>query len=248
MIFYGNIIYGSYYEYKFAKGDRSRYQKVTINCEEKDLEDFLIELSKFYSKHVFETFTKIGLLKSTFSTLPLSINEHKNFLLLLQGYSPSDWYKLYSHVSKLPELPSSWYFKNYGNLRLNGMEPINWIKEFFKDPMNKLVSEHPEVRNEEKEEERTSLLTLIKDLLLELSENDEISMDLALKTIKEEKTIELISDEEILESVRKIVSDLPDFEYIRLKRVFRRKQDKSENLSSEIDKIINEMLKQYSKI
>lgn len=237
-----------FFNNKNGKNRHSYSQKIFLKVEEEDMIGFLTELSQFYCSIITDSLSSFGLLKSTFSYLPFNIDDHKRILQFIQNYAATDWYKLYTKISELSEIYSTWYFNNYGNLGLQGINPIDWIKEYVKEPMQILASEHPEVKKEEKEVEMKSLLRLIKDLLMELSENDEVSMDLALKTIKEEKTIELISDDELVESVRKIVSDLPDFEYIRLKKVFRRKQNKSENLSTEIDKIINELLKSYTKI
>ena len=83
-------------------------------------------------------------------------------------------------------------------------------------------------------------LTLIKELLLELDENNEVILENAINVIKEEGSFSELDDKFIQEALLSIVTNLEEFKYIRLTRCIKRLDIVSTNLNSQIDQLLQQ--------
>ena len=128
-------------------------------------------------------------------------------------------------------LKSDFSFKRYKDIGEYGIKIKTIMAEDFKLVFKKIIFK------EGKKGEYEEINNLLKSLLSELRANDEIKIEEAVKVIKEEQKVEYVGDGELAEYIRNIVQQLPEFEYIRLKKSIRVKSFDMDKILKDLDSI-----------
>ncbi|MFX1284332.1 MAG: hypothetical protein ACFFB5_11785 [Promethearchaeota archaeon] len=128
---------------------------------------------------------------------------------------------------------------SYGRNKMRSQATSGSLQEYFLRVIDqkKLIAQSPELTQTMKAEELLGVTEVIKELLTELREGDEIAVDDALVIIEENRPLEYLSMNELGEYFKQLLIELPDFEYIRLKKSFRRKSSQKTDLLTNIDSI-----------
>ncbi|MHA2246803.1 MAG: hypothetical protein ACXADY_17800 [Candidatus Hodarchaeales archaeon] len=161
----------------------------------------------------------------------------------LQALCAKEWYVLSQKIRADDSLSPSPILNIYLESKArNARKPLNpsqTLQEFFSYviDLKKLIPKSPELTHMVKAEELLSITEVIKELLTELRADDEIVEDDALAIIEENRPLEYLSQNELGEYLRQLLIDLPDFEYVRLKKSFRRKSSQKTELLTNIDSI-----------
>jgi hypothetical protein len=114
--------------------------------------------------------------------------------------------------------------------------PTN-VHDFFVQIIDqrKLIEHNKDLKQQIMAEELSRITEVIKELLAELQEGDEIKVSDALTIIVEESYLDYITSDRLEEYFKNMLIELPDFEYIRLKKTFRRKASPLSELQGNID-------------
>lgn len=120
--------------------------------------------------------------------------------------------------------------------------PSEYFDEFFTRviDIDKLAEKDTELKNYLRIKELRGIVEVIKELLAELREGDEIQVEEAQKIIEENVVRKYFTSEELTEFFQNMLKELSDFEYVRLKKVFRRRGSTATELLTNIDAIIQE--------
>ena len=160
----------------------------------------------------------------------------------LQVLCAKEWYALSQEIQNKysphpsPILHISLGRSSYGpRLRVTP----STLQEYFSRVIDqkKLITQSLELTQMVKAEELLSITEVIKELLTELREGDEIAEDDALAIIEENRPLEYLSQNELAEYFKQLLTELPDFEYVRLKKSFRRKSSQKTELLTNIDSL-----------
>ena len=130
---------------------------------------------------------------------------------------------------------------NFG-IHLDIMCSMHYKGVFNQEVYDRLNSERLEriEKDNRQRDQKISLNDLIKELLRELRPHDEVQLVTAITVIREEKLVPDLTNEDISLYLKEIVNNLPDFEYVRLKKSFRRKDTNLDNMLANLDKLFEE--------
>ena len=217
------------------------------------LKIFMIELSQCFLELVTQELDNHQLSNSFLEgIMPLQ------YIYQIQELQPVHWHALYQRLTDENQLELSPIVEKYGlqyitSLLPGGRHRGDVTTLFAKDGVNvtlkrslfyllgnyksNLVRKFPSIFQEN---EKLILNKLIKELLSELNPNDEVKLFDAVEVIKEEQEFESLTDELISLYLKDLVIRLPDFEYIRLKRTFRRSDTTLDNMLANLDKLFVE--------
>lgn len=161
----------------------------------------------------------------------------------LQEVCAKEWYALSQEIQDMDVKSSpilQIYFEGRSKRKKRGrfQQPSN-LKLFLMLLINqtKLIAQSPELTQMVKAEELLEITTVIKELLAELREGDEIAENDALAIIEENRPLEYLSQNELAEYFKQLLIDLPDFEYVRLKKSFRRSTSQKAEMFTNIDSL-----------
>lgn len=184
--------------------------------------------------------------QGTISNALRELLDKTKFLDRLQALCAKEWYTLSQEIQQEDSLTPSPLLKIYfesrsrgkGSYRSRHPSPIT-LPEYFSQVIDqkRLIAQSPELTQTVKAEELLSVTDVIKELLTELREGDEIAVDDALAIIEEDRPLEYLSQNELAEYFKQLLIELPDFEYVRLKKSFRRKSSQKTDLLTNIDLI-----------
>ncbi|OLS17025.1 MAG: hypothetical protein HeimC3_49990 [Candidatus Heimdallarchaeota archaeon LC_3] len=170
-----------------------------------------------------------------------------------QNLNYNTWYDLYEYLENLEiELKPT---KILGKINTSKVQAqVGLVKEnqilqlskeenqgeILKNYLIRLIDrdslvKNPDLREELRNDEYAKLFGIIKELLSELRDGDEINLDDANKIINENIQLEFINSEEIAGYFKNLLIKIPDFEYIRLKNSFRLKGSSVNELLSNLD-------------
>ncbi len=133
---------------------------------------------------------------------------------------------------------------------LSEEDHTNTLKNYFRTIINKeqLIANSAELTGKMKNEEIVDITGVIKGLLKELREGDEITVNDAIAVIQEDWKLKYLTTDELTDYFKNLLIDLPDFEYIRLKKSFRRKSSSSNELLTNIDSVMKQVLDQTKQL
>lgn len=167
-------------------------------------------------------------------------------ILSLANLDPKMWIKITNKLSEgisfIPRpLLSNYFEKKPKSVRRPNysISPSAQIKSVILSKINEseLIKQNP---NLFKNDEFGLLQSLVKDLLAELRTGDEVTIQTAREVIREQIVMYLIKDDEIELFLKDLINKLPDFEYVRLKKSFRRKDTTIDQLLSNLDNLFSE--------
>lgn len=207
---------------------------------------FFNELSKLLIELIQSDFSQ-GRISFTLYQL-LDGNHSIANLKQLQDLFLTDWYSLGQKIQQVPFLHPSPFLKQHFNGKTSPTKKPSYIQladprylkeRFFRKVIDqkRLIKASPELTVKVRSEELTEITKLIKELFAELREGDEVEVEEALSIIAENIQLEMHTDSELADYFKKILIELPDFEYVRLKKVFRRKASSVPELLTNIDTI-----------
>ena len=171
----------------------------------------------------------------------------------LQYLCGEEWYQLGQRIQESKHLQSSPLLtivisqskpkkRHQPKLSSYHDDPPGYVKEFFSQVIDqeKLIAHSAELTMTVKDAELFAITNIIKDLFTELREGDEINVTDALTIIEENRKLKYLSSDELADYFKNMLLELPDFEYIRLKKAFRRKSSPIIELQSNIDAIFKQ--------
>ena len=95
---------------------------------------------------------------------------------------------------------------------------------------------------DERNKDKRMIIDLIKELLLELRDGDEVLLSKAIEIIRKEGEYSFLTDGFIEEALKQVANKSPVFEYVRLKECIRTKGSSIETLGVELDTIFEDWL------
>jgi len=206
---------------------------------------FFNELSKLLIELIRSDLSQDNI---SFTLYQLLDGRHSIQLERLQNLFLTDWYSLGQKIQQVPFLHPSPFLKQHFNGKTSPAKKPSYIQladprylteRFFRKVIdqNGWIKASPELTTKVRSEELTEITKLIKELFAELREGDEVEVEEALSIIGENIQFEMHTDSELADYFKKILLEVPDFEYVRLKKVFRRKASSVPELLSNIDTI-----------
>ena len=220
----------------YAKYKRHKSQHYSLKSLEV-LETFVID----YSRVLIGLIT-FELDQGMISNVLRELLSNTKLLDRLQYLSAKEWYQLSQNIQEKAYLQPSpilrIVFNGKKRRKPRGSQgiPTN-IQEFFMQIIDqrKLIEHNKELTHQVKTEEMSQITEVIKELLAELQEGDEIIITDALAIIIEDNYLEYLTSVELEEYFKNMLVELPDFDYIRLKKSFRRKSSPLIELQNNID-------------
>lgn len=166
--------------------------------------------------------------------------KRNNVIKLFHFYQPEQFYKFYLRIREKKNYNLTHYFENKIGKSDESFDQQIW-KKIFQERYNELMSFFPD-KNPEKQKEQKEAIALIKELLLELKDGDEVQLGKAIVIVRKEGNFDFLTDEFIEESLKQVAKKSPVFEYVRLKECIRIKSSPLESLGKELDNIFDEWL------
>jgi len=225
-----------YYKYKKIKNQHYSLESLEV------LKTFLIDYSRLLIELV-----NCELNQGMISNSLKELLHNTKPLDRLQYLCAKDWFQLsqrvriMAHLQPSPLLTIVFERKGKGKFKKGQKSPKN-VQEFFVQIIDqkKLIENNKDLKQQKKTEELSQITEVIKELLAELREGDEIKVNDALTIIVEDFHLEYITSDKLEEYFRNMLIELPDFEHIRLKKAFRRKSSPTIELRSNIDTIFKQ--------
>ena len=211
-------------------------KKKLIKIELSFLEDFVKDSSytflEIMNKHLDTTITE------KFFNLYTRRNQIE-VINLLHIYQPDQWFKFYLTVREKQEYKFTYIYEVEMKNRDTTFNHYIW--EFFKEKHEELINLFPD-KNPDKFREQKEAIAVIKELLLELRDGDEVQLTKAIEIIRKEGEYSFITDGFIEETLKQVANKSPVFEYVRLKECIRTKGSSIETLGVDLDTIFDDWL------